>query len=139
MSLNINDEHIWNEFSEMLTQINMDTIIREHLEKCDHKINGYWHENDYYEEISFLGSICGELVSASLGITKSEHHQQNWIQLKFLISSDTTTLRDRSISEYETRIGELTLIFNSHMEFLDEKWLINIKSPFVATTKRVRP
>jgi hypothetical protein len=139
MGSNMNDERLWNEFNEMLTQIDTEAIIRGHLEKCDHKIKGYWHESEYYEEISFLDSICGELVSASLGITKREHHHQNWIQLKFLLSLDAETTRDRSISDYETRIGELTLIFDSHMEFLDEKWLINIKSPFVVVTKGVKP
>src|SRR5262245_22821347 len=110
MSSDMNDEHLWNEFAKMVTQIDTETLVRGHLEKCDYKIKGYWHESEYYEEISFLSPICGELVSASLGITKSERHQQNWIQLKFLLSIDRKTLRDRSFSDYETRIGELTLI-----------------------------
>ena len=135
MSLKIDDEQIWNDFGKMLTQIDVDTIFTEHLEKCGYKIHGYWHENEYYDEISFLGSIRGALTSASLGITKSEQRDQNWIQLKFSISSDTKTIRDRSSGDYKTRIGEVTLIFDSRMEFLDEKWLINIKSPFVATKK----
>ena len=129
------DERLWNEFAEMLTQIDTAAIIREHLEKCNHKIKGYWHASEYYEEIGFLDSLGGELVSASLGITKGEQHQQNWVQLKFLLSSDAKSTGDKSISDYETRIGELTLIFSSQMEFLDEKWLINIKSPFVFATK----
>jgi hypothetical protein len=135
MSLNTNDEHFWDEFAKMLAQINVDAIANEHLDQCGYRITGYWHENEYYEEIRFPESVCAELVSASIGISKSDRGQQNWIQFKLSLFSEKKTPEDNSISENDTRIGELTLIFNSQMEFLDEKWLINIKSPFVVAIK----
>ena len=137
MSLNTNDEHIWDEFAKMLARINVEAIANEHIDQCGYRITGYWQENEYYEEIRFPESVCAELVSAGIGINKSDRGHQTWIQFKLSLSSEKKTPEDASISENDTRIGELTLIFDSHMKFLDEKWLINIKSPFVATSKGV--
>jgi len=135
MKVKLNNRQIWKEFEEMLASIDTKTLVREHLEDCDYKISGYWDENEYYEEIAFVGYPNAELVSSSLGITVGENDNSHWIKLKFLLKADTSVDLDKPVSDFEKRIGELTLIFDSNLEFIDENWLIDVKSPFVVAKR----
>ena len=119
----------------MLTQIDLKALVREHLEDCDYKISGYWDENEYYEEITFVSFPYAELVSSSLDITVGENDNSHWIKLKFLLKAETSVDLDKPVSDVEKRIGELTLIFDSNLEFIDENWLIDVKSPFVVAKR----
>lgn len=131
MKVDLNNRPIWKYFEEMLALIDIKAMVREHLEDCHYKISGYWDENEYYEEIAFVGSLYAELVSSSLGITVGENDNSHWIKLKFLLKAETSVDSDKPVSDVEKRIGELTLIFDSNLEFIDENWLIDVKSPFV--------
>jgi len=135
MKVDLNNRPIWKYFEEMLALIDIKAMVREHLEDCHYKISGYWDENEYYEEIAFVGSLYAELVSSSLGITVGENDNSHWIKLKFLLKAETSVDSDKPVSDVEKRIGELTLIFDSNLEFIDENWLIDVKSPFVVAKR----
>jgi hypothetical protein len=135
MKVKLNNHQIWKEFEEMLALIDIKEIVRKHLEDCHYKISGYWDENEYYEEIAFIGFPYAELVSSSLGITVGEDDNYHWIKLKFLLKADSSVDLDKPVSDVEKRIGELTLIFDSNLEFVDENWQINVKSPFVVAKR----
>lgn len=96
-------------------------MITEHLELCDYKVCGYWDENDkFYEEITLPRPLYTELVSSSIGVT----YRERWIQLKFVLKADR-------IASNSQMIGELILIYDENLEFVDENWHIDINSPFV--------
>jgi hypothetical protein len=135
MKVDLNNRQIWKYFEEMLALIDIKAMVREHLEDCHYKISGYWDENEYYEEIAFVGSPNAELVSSSLGITVGENDNSHWIKFKFLLKADSSVNLDKPVSDVEKRIGEFTLIFDSNLEFIDENWQINVKSPFVVAKR----
>ena len=96
-------------------------MITEHLELCDYKVYGYWDENDkFYEEITLPRPLRTELVSSSIGVT----YRERWIHLKFVLKADR-------IASNSQMIGELILIYDENLEFVDENWHIDINSPFV--------
>lgn len=131
MKVKLNNHQIWKNFEEILALTDVKAIAREHLEDCNYKISGYWDDNEYYEEITFVSTPYTELVSSSLGITVGEPENSHWIKLKFLLKADSFVNSDEPVSDLKERIGELILIFDSHLEFIDENWLIDVKSPFV--------
>lgn len=135
MNLNLKNYQIWQEFAEILAKINVNALASEHLEDCHYTINGYWDENEFYQEITFGGSISAELVSSSLGITVGEPDNSHWLKFKFLLLADISANSGKLVSDVEKRIGELILIFDSNLEFVDENWLINDKSPFVVAKR----
>ncbi len=84
---------------------------------CDYKICGYWDERDnYYEEIVLPRNLETELVSSSIGVNRN----QRFIQLKFILNS---TNHDNL--ENKLIIGNLTLVYNENMEFINENWSLN--------------
>ncbi|MEM1172409.1 MAG: hypothetical protein AAGJ08_25855 [Cyanobacteria bacterium P01_H01_bin.35] len=96
----------------------METLVTEHLELCDYKICGYWDEEDkFYEEIILPRSLSAELVSNSIGVTK----KKRWIKLKFILKANNIAAQN---------LGELTIIYDENLQFLDENWQINIDSIF---------
>ncbi|MBD2774820.1 hypothetical protein [Iningainema tapete] len=104
-------------------------LVTEHLELCDYKVSGYWNENnEFYEEIILPRSLSAELVSSSIGVT----YRKRWIQLKFILqTTERNTNEDKSSNINSQKIGELILIYNENMEFVDENWLLDIDSPFI--------
>lgn len=116
--------------TKMVNKVDGNALGREHLEDCHYTISGYWDENEFYQEITFVGSISAELVSSSLGITVGPDNS-HWLKFKFLLLADTSADSGKPVSDVEKRIGELVLIFDSNLEFVDENWLIDVKSPFV--------
>ena len=79
-------------------------------------------------------SIRAELVTSSLGITVGSDNS-HWLKFKFLLLADTSADSGKLVSDVEKRIGELVLIFDSNLEFVDENWLIDVKSPFVVAKR----
>lgn len=57
-----------------------------------------------------------ELVSSSIGVTYKEH----FLQLKFFLIA--------SAVDGTQKLGELVLIYNENLEFIDENWLLDIDS-----------
>lgn len=135
MDLNSKKYPVWQQIAKITAQIDVNAIANQHLEDCNYTVNGYWDESEFYEEITFVGSLSIELISSSLGITVGEPDDSHWIKLKFLLKADTSADSARLISDVEKRIGELILIFDSNLEFIDENWLIDVKSPFVVAKR----
>ena len=109
--------------------------MREHLEDCDYTISGYWDENEFYQKITFVCSISAELVSSSLGITVGEPDNSHWLKFKFLLLADISAESGKPVSDVEKRIGGSVLVFDSNLEFVDENWVIDVKSPFVVAKR----
>ena len=135
MNFQLKNHQIWQEIAEILAEIDVNALVREHLEDCHYTISGYWDENEFYQEITFLNPISAELVSSFFGITVGETDNSHWLKFKFLLLADTSADSGKLVSDVEKRIGELVLIFDSNLEFVDENWLIDVKSPFVVAKR----
>lgn len=108
--IELKNHQVWHDFTEVLENIDANLLVKEHLELCDRKVCGYWDQADnYYEEILLPNNLETELVSSSIGVNR----QERFIQLKFILKNN------------QFIIGELTLIYNENMEFLDENWLLD--------------
>ncbi len=128
MKLDLKNHQVWQDFTEILKKIDGNVMITEHLELCDYKVCGYWDENDkFYEEITLPRPLYTELVSSSIGVTYTER----WIQLKFVLKADRIASEDQPTHNNSQMIGELILIYDENLEFVDENWHIDINSPFV--------
>jgi hypothetical protein len=111
--IELKNHQVWHDLTEVLENIDANALIKEHLELSDYKICGYWDENDnYYEEILLPNSYDTELISSSIGVNRN----QKFIQLKFIIGNQNNNQR---------KIGELSLIYNEKLEFINESWYID--------------
>ena len=109
----LKNHQVWRDLTEILHRLDANTLIREHLELCDYKVCGYWDEQDeYHEEVLLPHYLKGKLISSSIGVTDNER----WIQLKFALNVDKET----------QTIGELILIYDEKLEFINENWLLDI-------------
>ncbi|MBK1990145.1 hypothetical protein A0J48_021895 [Sphaerospermopsis aphanizomenoides BCCUSP55] len=116
-NLKLKDHPVWQDLSEVLVNLNADNLIREHLNLCNYQICGYWDENDqYYETVNLPSNIETELASSSIGVTR----EQRFIQLKFLIKG----FIHNHLQELQD-IGEVILVYNENLEFIDETWDLN--------------
>ncbi len=104
---------VWHDFTEVLENIDANALIKEHLELSDYKICGYWDENDnYYEEIILPNNLDTELISSSIGVNRN----QKFIQLEFVVENKLNN---------QIRIGELILIYDENLEFVNENWSLD--------------
>jgi hypothetical protein len=131
MKINTKNNLVWHKFEELLSQIDVKALARDHLEDCQYKIMGYWDENEYYEEIVLTEKINIKLIRSSLSVTLEENPNSHSLELNFLLETDPSIHLEQPVSDIDRRIGELTLIFDPNLDFLDENWLINVQSPFV--------
>ncbi len=116
--IELKNHPVWQDLTEVIENLDANSLVREHLESCDYKICGYWDEEDkYYEEIILPRSLSAELVSNSIGIT----NKKRWIKLKFVLKANNIAAQN---------LGELTIIDDENLQFLDENWQINIDSIF---------
>ncbi len=139
MTFNLNNHPIWQDFAIILGQIDPNALAMSHLEASNYKVNGYFDEDDYYEEVEFITPIEAKLVSSSLGLKNQVTEAGCWITLNFSLKASTSPHQEQSLDN-DTKdeieeIGELTLIFDSNMNFIDENWVIYIESPFVVAKK----
>jgi hypothetical protein len=132
MAFNLNNHPIWHEYAEILAQLDLKMLGISHLQACNYKVIGYQDEDKFYDEIQFIAPIDVEFVSSSLGITGKELDTSRWITLNFLLKASISPQESESILNEEIReIAELTLVFDSNMNCIDENWLIYTESPFV--------
>lgn len=111
----------------ILKKLDSNVLVREHLDKCAYTICGYWDEQDtYYEEIILPRTLESELVSSSIGIT----HKERFLQFKFLLKASAVKTTG-IVSERVQTIGDLVLVYNDNMDFIDENWVLNIESPLL--------
>ena len=51
--------------------------------------------------------------------------------MSFLLFGQPLPSQSMQNDEDDDEIGELTLVFNSKMGFIDENWIIDVDSPFI--------
>lgn len=122
--LELKNHQVWRDLTEILESLDANFLVQEHLEKCDYKICGYWDEQDeYYETITFPRNLEAELVSSYIGVS----HKERFLQLKFCLIADVIPAGNNN----KQKIGELVLVYNENLEFVDENWLLDIDSPML--------
>ena len=115
-TLKLKNHQIWQDLTEILENLDPNSLVQKHLEQCCYTINGYWDEQDkYYESITLPHPIEAELVSSFVGVTQDNR----FLKLKF------------SLMNFPENIGELVLIYNENLELIDENWLLDIDSPML--------
>ncbi|MFH7026690.1 MAG: hypothetical protein ACHBN1_15070 [Heteroscytonema crispum UTEX LB 1556] len=122
----LKNHQVWRDLTEILHNLDANTLVRQHLQFCDYKVCGYWDEQDeYYEEIILPQNLEAELISSSIGVTNS----QRWVQLKFLLKASHKNGENHS--NEAQKVSELILIYDENLEFLDENWILDIDSPLL--------
>ena len=115
-TLQLKNHKIWQDLTEILENLDTNSLVQKHLEQCCYTINGYWNEQDrYYELITLPHPIEAKLVSSFVGVTQDKR----FLKLKF------------SLMNFLENIGELVLIYNENLELIDENWLLDIDSPML--------
>ncbi|MEA5550639.1 hypothetical protein VB713_06555 [Anabaena cylindrica UHCC 0172] len=138
-TLQLKNHQVWQDLTEILENLDPNSLVQKHLEQCFYTINGYWDEQDeYYDSISLPRTIEAELVSSFVGVTQDNR----FLKLKFSLIG-TTTIHAKMIphdphdksypfgSPIIQNIGELVLIYNENLELVDENWLLDIDSPLL--------
>ncbi len=126
--IELKNHPVWQDLTEVLENLDTNVLVTEHLESCNYKICGYWDEQDaFYEEITLPRSLSAELVGTSIGITD----RNRWIKLKFILKADRIVHEDWSNANSRQNLGELTIIYDENLQFIDENWQINIDSPAI--------
>jgi len=130
IQFSLQNHAVWQDLTELLESLDSGSLVREHLEKCDYKIQGYWDERDqYYEEVVLPKDLSTELVSSSIGVT----HQERFLKLRFVLMATADSAEPQSsLSE---KIGELLLVYDENLEFIDENWFLEIESPLLKVTQ----
>ena len=115
-TLKLKNHQIWQDLTEILENLDTNSLVQKHLEQCCYTINGYWDEQDkYYESITLPHPIEAKLISSFVGVTQDNR----FLKLKF------------SLMNFLENIGELVLIYNENLELIDENWLLDIDSPLL--------
>jgi hypothetical protein len=107
---------VWQGLTNILETIGSEALIKEHLELCEYKVCGYWDERDiYHEEINLPRTLKADLASDYIGLANVDR----FLQLKF-------SLKVADISDRSRKIGEVVLIYDENLDFVDESWMIDI-------------
>lgn len=124
--LELKNHQVWQDLTKILENIDTNTLVKEHLEACDYKVYGYWDEEDtYYEEVILPRTLESELVSSSIGFTGKER----FIQLKFVLYAVVDS--SNKLSCKTQKMGEIVLIYNENLKFLDERWSLDVNFPLL--------
>ncbi|MFN6462324.1 MAG: hypothetical protein RMZ41_010800 [Nostoc sp. DedVER02] len=127
ITLELKNHQVWQDLTEILESLDSNLLVQEHLNQCDYKVCGYWDEQDeYYEKITLPCTLKAELVSSSIGVT----HKERFLQLKFLLIADAVD-NTKTASSHAQKLGELVLVYDENLEFIDENWLLGVDSPFL--------
>lgn len=149
MPVNLQNDPIWNQLDGLSRRIGPETLALAHIEEWSpkltlarNKIRGYWHGNEHYEEIFFTSPLRAELESISVKSRRSVPQDVRSVKMSFLlfggpiVSESISVDDDYDEDDDDDEVGELTLVFNSKMEFVDENWIIDVESPFVVAKRR---
>lgn len=121
---------IW-ENLEKISLVSLESMGREHLQYSKYTIFGYWDDTDnFYEEVILKQPLSVELASYSLGKNLQENPSEYWLELKYFLFSQLSVESEKTLSP-NNKIGEMTLIFDAKFNFIDEKWYLDIHSPFI--------
>ncbi|MBC1218812.1 hypothetical protein GNF10_25005 [Nostoc sp. UCD121] len=125
--LELKNHQVWQDLTEILQSLDANLLVQEHLDQCDYKVCGYWDEQDeYYEKITLPRTLEAELVSSSIGV----NHEERFLQLKFLLIADAVD-NTKTASSNAQKLGELVLVYDENLEFIDENWLLDVDSSFL--------
>jgi hypothetical protein len=125
--LELKNHQIWRDLTEILESLNANILIQEHLAQCEYQVCGYWDEQDeYYETITLPRTLEAELISSSIGVT----HKERFFQLKFSLTADAVD-HTKIASSKAQKLGELVLVYDENLEFIDENWLLDVDSPLL--------
>ncbi|WP_414551825.1 hypothetical protein [Anabaena sp. CCY 0017] len=118
----LKNHQVWRDLTEILETLDPDILVKEHLESCDYKVCGYWDEQDEYHEIITLPrNLEALLVSSSIGVT----NKKRFIQLNFSLINAGIDITYQPTNNSQ-KLGELVLIYDENLEFVDENWLLDI-------------
>ena len=135
MPVNLQNDPIWNQLDDLSRRVNPETLALAHIEECENKIRGYWHGSEHYEEIYFTSPLRAELESISVKKRKSVPHNFRSVKMNFLLFGQPVPSQSQLTDEDDDEIGELTLVFNDQMEFIDENWIIDVESPLIVAKR----
>jgi hypothetical protein len=129
--IKLKNHQVWQNLTKVLETIDSHALAREHLDACNYTVGGYWDEEDtYYEEIILPHNLALELTSGSISVTAKER----FLQLKFILNVPDDASDELSRKPY--KIGEIVLIYNENLEYLDEHWVLDVDSPWLELTRR---
>ena len=80
----------------------------------------------YYEEVILPKGLASELVGSSVGV----NNQDRSLKLRFILRASVG-----SQDATPQKVGELLLVYNENLEFIDENWSLEIESPLLTVTK----
>ncbi|MHC0068564.1 hypothetical protein ACWATR_37830 [Nostoc sp. UIC 10890] len=124
--LELKNHQVWQDLTKILQSLDAN-LVKEHLDQCDYKVCGYWDEQDeYHDKITLPRTLEAELVSSLIGVT----HKERFLQLKFLLIADGID-NTKTASSNAQKVGELVLVYDENLEFIDENWLLDVDSPFL--------
>lgn len=124
--LELKNHQVWQDLTKILETIDSHALVSEHIEACDYKVCGYWDEEDtYYEEIILPRILISELISSSIGFTGKER----FLQFKFILTTPIDTAD--KLNDKNQKIGEIILIYDENLEFLDERWILDVDCPLL--------
>ncbi|GAA6621739.1 hypothetical protein [Scytonema sp. NUACC26] len=127
-NIELKNHPVWHDLTEILQNIDVNILVKQHISLCDYKVCGYWDEQDkYYEEISLPRTLEAELTSSSIGVTRNKR----FLQLKFILTAYRNGVEDNLSHNNGLRIGSLELVYDENLEFIDENWQLDIDSPFL--------
>jgi hypothetical protein len=107
---------VWQDLTNILETIDSEALIKEHLEMCEYKVCGYWDDRDiYHDEINLPLTVQADLASGYIGLA----HTDRFLQLKFSLKRD-------DVPERSQKIGEVVLIYDENLDFIDENWLFDV-------------
>jgi hypothetical protein len=128
IGLELKNHQVWQNLAEFIDKLDVKTLATKHLKECDYKISGYWDsEDNYYEEITLPSSLESELISTSIGFEQ----QKRFLKFKFFLKHHHISSMDKS-NNNTVKIGELVVIYDENLEFIDENWILDLNSPLLS-------
>lgn len=130
-TMNIQKTDSFEEVFMYLEGVDAKYLVKQHLEHCQFKINGYYSDESLYDEIHFGETVDIEIQSQSLRFIKclDEHLIRLYIEATLILS-----VRDTSEDLEDYELAEISLSFNEKGEFIDENWNVNMDSPYIKKT-----
>ncbi|MBC5794151.1 hypothetical protein H5968_03065 [Sphaerospermopsis sp. LEGE 00249] len=128
-TLQLKNHPVWQDLTEIIENLDANNLVKQLLEECFYTITGYWDEQDkYYEAITLPQTTTAKLISSSVGFSNNKR----FLKLEFSLLAYQWSLRkafeaswfpeNQSYQEENQpleKIGELVIIYNENMEFID--------------------
>jgi hypothetical protein len=114
-TLQLKNHPVWQDLTEIIENLDANNLVKEMLEECFYTITGYWDEQDkYYEAITLPSTTTTELIRSSVGFSNNKR----FLKLEFSLWAYFSANQEEN--KQREKIGELVIIYNENMEFIDE-------------------